>query len=109
MNMIYDAFRFHSEVGLPLEIQVDYAKMNGMEVNLAAFACDALGAGWKEEKVKQILETARPDINWPDFRAKLSMLWQASGALGDPEMWEAMKQRIVDHGAWDANGLDKIG
>lgn len=107
MNIIYDAFRFHSEVGLPLEVQVDYAKINGMEVNLAAFACDALGAGWKEEKVRKILETARPDLNWAEFRNKLAMLWALTGKLKDPEAWAAMKQRIVDHGTKEATVLTK--
>ena len=92
----FDAFRLHDQEGFTLDLSYDAAKINGVEVNLAAFACDALGAGWPEEKVEREITKVRPDVVWDDFRFRMASLWTVTGKLADPGCWAAMKQHIVD-------------
>lgn len=95
MIIILDAFKLHDQEGIPLDMQHDMAKMRGAEINLAAFACDALGAGWPEKRVEQVIKSARPDVDWTEFMHQLAALWTVSGKLPDPEMWVVMKDYIV--------------
>lgn len=95
MITILDAFKLHDQEGIPFSIQHDMATASGAEINFAAFACDALGAGWTEEKVESVIKSARPDIEWDEIRNRLALLWTVSGKLPDPEMWVAMKDYIV--------------
>lgn len=91
--MIYDSFRLHDQDGLPLSFQQDLCRTMGLEINYAAFACDALSAGWTEQRVEQVITEARPDIEWKEFRARLATLWTLCGSLPDPECWDVMAQR----------------
>jgi len=93
---LFDAFRLHDQEGFALDLSYDAAKASGVEVNLAAFACDALGAGWDNDKVKREVMKVRPDINWDEFQFRMAALWTATGKLKDPDCWAVMKQHLVD-------------
>lgn len=94
--MIFDAFRLHDENGLTLDIAHDMAKAMDVEINSAAFACDALGSGWNERKTQKIIRQVYPDIDWIEFMKNLSILWTLAGSFPSPECWRLMKQFIVE-------------
>jgi len=95
-----DAFKMHDEQGFPLTASVAAAQQHGTRINLAAFACDALDAGWTQDKVRRTLEEACADNGlpfvWADFYDKLVTLCRVSGAPSAPNHWKAMKAFIVD-------------
>lgn len=91
--MMFDAFRLHDELGFPLELSVDAGRANGVKVNLAAFACDALEAGWTKERIDATIQGARPDFVAEDFWWRMAMLYTLSGKKG----LKAMKERIVSN------------
>lgn len=99
MNPMLDAFRLHDEQGFPLTAALAAGKQVGIHVNLAAFACDALRAGWQEDKVRRTLEEACADngelFSWEAFRGKLALLWKVAGGQPDPECWQGMKHVIA--------------
>ncbi len=92
---VFDAFVYHDQEGLPIAFAMEAAAKLGHRVNLAAFACDAMAAGWTDEKLRQTLESACCDFgmpfNWDEFRGKLAQLWTLVGAQDEPECWRAMK------------------
>jgi hypothetical protein len=89
------SFRLHDQDGVPLSLQQDMATAGGININYAAFACDALGAGWTEERVRKTIMDARADMDWSVFRQRLAQLWAVTGGLPDPDCWSAMKGRIA--------------
>ena len=95
MIQFFEAFRLHDEQGVSLELTYDMASASGFQVNLAAFACDALAAGWTEKRVESVIRTVKSDLDWREFRARLAELWTLSGGLPDPECWPAMKRRLI--------------
>ena len=99
MSPVFEAFRLYDQEGLPLSVLIEAARAAGLMVNLAAFTCDALVAGWTEDRVAQVVGTACRDnglwFDWPAFRAKLASLWVLCGSLPDPECWSVMKQRLI--------------
>ena len=96
VDPVFDAFRLWDEMGFPVEETQRILKERGTGINPAAFACDALGAGWLEEKVERTLRAVSPDLDWQEFRYRLAALWTVTGKLPDPECWSVMKRRVVD-------------
>lgn len=107
LDPVLNAFMFHHQEGLPLAFSMNAAQSLGLRVNLAAFACDAFAAGWTDEKLRNVLETACCDaghpFNWDEFSGKLAQLYAL--AVGDgidaghPECWAIMKDRLRKGGA----------
>lgn len=99
-GMLLDAFRLHDQDGVPLEITMEVARTQGVGVNLAAFACDALFAGWHDDKVRRVIEHACADngvpFAWAEFKLKLAQLWTVTGKHPDPAMWTKMKEHLAD-------------
>lgn len=101
INPVMDAFTLHDQEGIPLTVSMSLAKERGLEINCAAFACDALAAGWSLDKIMATIGAARNDNNMPwyegEFREKMSGLYMVSGgpSLG-PSIFLAMKQFLVD-------------
>lgn len=97
-GMLLDAFRLHDQDGVPLEITMEVARTQGVGVNLAAFACDALFAGWTDDKVRRVIEHACNDNGlpfvWSEFYFKLASLWTVTGKQQIPTCWQTMKQHI---------------
>jgi len=94
--MTFNAFRLHSEQGLPLTVILHEAKARRIFINLAAFACDAFEAGWTEVRVRRTLEEACADNNipfsWDEFYTRLAALWTLTG---NPHAWDKMKQKLI--------------
>lgn len=108
MNYLFDAFKLHDQEGFPLECSVDYGRTCGTEVNMACFACDALAAGWPEEKVGKTIEGARPDLNWTEMRNRLAALWTVTGKLPDPRCWPDMKKFVIDAQLRNLNAAPRL-
>ena len=99
-NPQMDSFRMHDEMGVPLRVSVCLGKENNIPVNLAAFACDAMFAGWTDDKVARTIAEACSDngivFKKDEFWTKIFQLWKLAGKKGNPECWKAMKEFIVD-------------
>ncbi len=91
-----DAFKLHDQEGFPLTCSIAAGQERGISVNVAAFACDALKAGWSDDKVYLLIAEARADNGLPfdraAFREKLAELWALSGGAKAPECWDQMKR-----------------
>lgn len=96
-DQIFDSFRMHDQDGLPLIIQWDLAQVHGTHINLAAFACDALLAGWKETKVELTLRDVVPDLDWTEFKFKMAQLFTLAGKAPEPDCWRKMKRYLTKH------------
>lgn len=94
---ILDAFDLHNTHGFTLDVAMDAAATQGTSINLAAFACDALGAGWPIERVRATITSAAPHVVWPDFLHKLAQLHTLAGSPQDPEAWTKMKNLIQSY------------
>ncbi len=92
----FDSFKIHDQEGVPLSVQWDMARASGHDINLAAFACDALHAGWTEDKIRKVICEAAPHVEWIVFMRKLKDLWMVAEVKPDPYCWQAMKKFIVD-------------
>lgn len=100
MKTIFDGFKLHDELGLPLTVTISEGRRLGFDINLAAFCCDAAAAGWTEHKIKCVLGEASNDngipFTWDSFREKIALLWTITGASPDPICWQEMKQYVMD-------------
>jgi hypothetical protein len=75
LYIVTNSFFLVDSQGLPLSIQLEWAKSKGVAVSLPHFYRDALKAGWKPKKALTKIEEALVDCGQPREYIDAAIAW----------------------------------